>query len=69
MNQSQIERERRTNRPLIEVLEPRRPYGLVEEVGDNHPDQPRFTGGIVGVVVAVAFLWAIAGLILWAFCR
>lgn len=42
---------------------------LIEVIGDDHPDQPRFSGGIVGVVVVCGFLWAIAGLILWAICR
>lgn len=38
---------------------------LIEYRDDNCPDQPRHTGGIVGVVVIVALLWAVAGIIFW----
>ncbi len=53
MNQSEIERERRRSRPIFEVI------------GDDHPDQPRFDGGVIGVVIAAALLWAIAGALIW----
>lgn len=54
MNQSEIERERRRSRPLFEVID------------TNHPDQPRFEGGPILVVVIAGLLWAIGGGILWA---
>lgn len=38
---------------------------LIEVIGDDHPDQPRFTGGIIGAILVAALLWAIAGGLLW----
>lgn len=38
----------------------------IEQIGDNHPDQPRFDGGPILVVLVVGLLWAAGGLILWA---
>lgn len=38
---------------------------MIEVIGDDHPDQPRFDGGVIGVVIAAAILWAIAGALIW----
>jgi hypothetical protein len=59
MKQSEIERERRNNR--------KRPW--IEYRTNACPDQPRHSGGPVGVVVIVALLWAAAGILLWIASR
>lgn len=51
--------------PKNNPLRPRIRTPWVEQVGDDHPDQPRFDGGVIGVVIAAAILWAIAGALIW----
>lgn len=44
---------------------PRNRTPFIEQVGDDHPDQPRFDGGVIGVVIVAFILWAIAGGLIW----
>lgn len=42
-----------------------RRVSLYEVIGDDHPDQPRFDGGVIVAAIVVPILWAIAGVLLW----
>jgi hypothetical protein len=38
---------------------------FADVIGDDHPDQPRFDGGVLVVALVVGLLWTIGGVILW----
>lgn len=41
----------------------------IEHRPDNCPDQPRFTGGVVLIVVAAALFWSGIAILIWLFSR
>lgn len=52
-------------RELTDAPTHRRPF--VQEIGDDHPDQPTFTGGVLVLALVAALSWVAIGAIFLIF--